>query len=51
MTGVPEAVIFCAQGQNKGQKCDGVLEWLIYVAEMRKILYYWGRMNYGSTWE
>ena len=51
MTGVPEAIRLYALGQSKGKPGEGILEWLIYVAEMRNIQYYWGRMNCGSTWE
>jgi hypothetical protein len=51
MTGVPEAIKLCTLGQNKGQPGEGILECLIYVAEMRNKPYYWGRTNYGSTWQ
>ena len=49
VTGVPEAIKLCTLGQNKGQPGEGILEWSIYVADMRNKQNYCGRMNYGST--
>jgi hypothetical protein len=35
MTGVSEAIRLCTLAQSKGQPGEGILEWLIYIAEMR----------------
>ena len=42
LTRVPEATRLYVLGQNKGKPGERILEWLIYVAEMRNIQHYWG---------